>query len=373
MTKILITGDYCPINRIQGLIEKEEYANIYNDFLPFIRGADIAITNLECPLTLEREKIEKTGPNLKAPEKAIESLVFAGFNLVTLANNHIMDYGCEGLKSTIDCCKKSNIDFVGVGSDLSQARKPFYKTINDIRFAFINFCENEESTTSGKTPGANPLNPITNYYDIQKAKVNAHYVIVIVHGGHEFYSLPSPRMQETYRFFIDSGAAAVVGHHTHCYSGYEIYHGAPIFYSLGNFVFDWNNKRNTNWNLGFALQLEVTSDIFSFSLLPYKQGDIQPGLVLLNASEKEDFEKEIARINNIIGNKILLQLQYDKFAQKLKASYESVLEPYSGKFFSALYRRNLLPSLLTSKKKNVLLNFIRCEAHLDLLIKTLQK
>jgi poly-gamma-glutamate capsule biosynthesis protein CapA/YwtB (metallophosphatase superfamily) len=351
MTKILITGDFCPINRIQGLIERGEYAKIYNDFLPFLRGADIAITNLECPLTMEREKLKKAGPNLKAPEKAIDSLVFAGFNLVTLANNHIMDYGSEGLQSTIDCCKKSNIDFVGVGSELSKAQEPFYKTINDIKFAFINFCENEESTTSGKTPGANPLNPVSNYYAIQKAKAQANYVIVIVHGGHEFYSLPSPRMQETYRFFIDSGASAVVGHHTHCYSGYEIYQDAPIFYSLGNFLFDWNDRRDTTWNLGFALQLEITSNIFSFSLLPYKQGDKQPGLVLLNTSEKEDFEREITRINNIIGNKILLQLQFDKFAEKQKASYKRSLEPYSARFFTALYRRNLLPSLLTSKKK----------------------
>ena len=84
----------------------------------------------------------------------------------------------------------------------------------------------------------NPLLPIQQFYKIQEAKENADYVLVIVHGGIEHYQLPTSRMIETYRFFIDAGADAVVNHHQHCYSGYERYKSKPIIYGLGNLLFD---------------------------------------------------------------------------------------------------------------------------------------
>lgn len=370
--KIIITGDFCPNNRIVDLIRENDYANIFNDLLPSIKESDIAITNLECPLTNVKEKIKKTGPHLKASDKTTEALNYAGFNLVSLANNHIMDYGVEGLNSTIETCTKSGIDCVGVGSNLKEAKEPFYKEVNGIRLAFINFCENEWSTTSGHTPGANPLNPVSNYYDIKEARKNADHVIVIIHGGHEHYALPSPRMQDTYRFFIDAGASAVIGHHTHCFSGYETYQGAPIFYSLGNFIFDWNDIRDTPWNFGFAVKLEVSLDKISFSLLPYKQGDSLPGAMLLNSQEKKKFEKELSQLNSIIENRILLKQKFDTYAQHSKPTFDLYLEPFSSRLFSFLYTRKLLPSFLKQKKRNLLLNIVRCEAHHDLLMKILK-
>lgn len=369
--KILITGDFCPHDRVMELIRQEDYAGIFNDFLPFIKESDIAITNLECPVTNSDIGIKKTGPNLKAPEKTIAALKFAGFNLVTLANNHILDYGTEGLNSTVELCRKSGIDYVGVGANLKEARKTFYCEIKGIRLAFVNFCENEWSTTSGNTPGAHPLDPVANYYDIKEARTKADHVIVIVHGGHEHYALPSPRMQETYRFFADAGASIVIGHHTHCISGYEIYKDIPIFYSLGNFIFDWNNQRNSPWNLGYAVQLKVSKDNVLFEILPYKQGEIIPGICLPDIHEKEKIIKDIIRLSDIIGNETLLNKAFETYAQKQKMTYEFYLEPFGSRLFSSLYFRNLLPSFLTTKKRNLLLNVVRCEAHRDLLLKSL--
>ena len=368
---VFISGDFCPINRIDKLLENGDYSSIFNDLLPIIKASDIAITNLECPITEGGAKIEKTGPHLKASLKTLDALACAGFNLVTLANNHIMDYGAAGMNATIESCKKSGIDYVGVGSDLPDARKPCYKEVNGIRVAIVNFCENEWSTTNGKTPGANPLNPVSNYYDIQEAKAKADYVIVILHGGHELYSFPSPRMQETYRFFVDAGASAVIGHHPHWFSGYEIYKGAPVFYSLGNFIFDLDDQKRSSWNIGFAVQLKVGTGGIGFSIYPYSQGEIQPGVRLLKPEEKEKFEKEIAEINDIIGNKILLKKEFDAFAQKNTVAYKSFIEPFNIKPLSILYARNLLPSFLSAEKRNLLLNIVRCEAHRDLLIKIL--
>lgn len=372
MIKVLITGDFCPINRIEGLIESSQYSSIYNDFLPIIHEADIAITNLECPLIQEGIKIKKTGPNLKAPLKSIQALSYAGFDLITLANNHIMDYGADGLNSTIESIKNSGLAYVGVGSNLEEARKPYYYEINGISLAILNFCENEWATTTGAMPGANSLNLISNHYDIKAAKEQVDHVIVIVHGGHENYPLPSPRMQETYRFFIDSGADAVIGHHTHCYSGYETYKGKLIFYSLGNFIFDWPDKRNSLWNSGYAVQFNIENGTLSFSIHPYIQGDREPGVRLMNETEKLVFEEHLELLNQQIADPEILEMKFREFAQFHKRSYLFYLEPYSNKYLSALYNRGLFPSFVSEQRKRLLLNLISCEAHRDLLIKTLK-
>ena len=133
-----------------------------------------------------------------------------------------------------------------------------YKEIGDKKLAVINCCEHEFSIATETTAGSNPLNPISQYYAIKEAKEKADYVLVIVHGGHEHYQLPSTRMQETYRFFIDVGADAVVNHHQHCYSGYEYYNGKPIMYGLGNFCFDEGLKKTKQWHEGYIVEISFT-------------------------------------------------------------------------------------------------------------------
>ena len=93
------------------------------------------------------------------------------------------------------------------------------------------------------------------FNQIQEAKSKADFIVVVAHGGHEHYNLPSPRMKKWYRFFVDAGASAVVTHHTHIISGYEVYKDAPIFYSLGNFLFDWEGERNKPWNKSMIIRL----------------------------------------------------------------------------------------------------------------------
>lgn len=370
---ILITGDFCPINRIEKLIDNENYGLIYNDFLSLIKDSDIAITNLECPLLDNGNKIEKTGPNIKASEKSINALTFAGFNIVTLANNHIMDFGVDGLNETLATLNKANIGYVGVGSDLNSARKPLFKNFNGINIAFINFCENEWSTSNSNKAGANPLSPVGNYKDIKAAKAKADYVLVIAHGGHEHYPLPSPRMQETYKFFVDAGADAVVGHHTHCFSGYEMYKGRPIFYSLGNFVFDWPCKRNSYWNRAYAVKFQLGKSDFNFTIHPYIQGDEQPGIRLANENEKTSINERLNILNDLISDSEKLEHEFRKYISSRKKRYLSLLEPYSNKYLKALFRKGIIPSFISNDKKKLILNLVRCESHRDVLVSSLEK
>lgn len=370
MVKIFITGDFCPINRIEMLISEGNYTAIFNDLLSYTQQSDVTVTNLECPLTTAVDKIKKSGPSLKASESAIRALKFAGFNLVTMANNHIMDYGEAGLNSTLKSCQKHGIDYIGVGVNSQNARNITYKNINGIIIAFINFCENEWSVAKDNTPGANSLNPIANYYDIKEAKSKADHVFVIVHGGHEKYSLPSPRMKQTYRFFIDAGASAVIGHHTHCFSGYEIYNKAPIFYSLGNFIFDWENQ-NSQWNRGIGILFKMNLDSASFDVIPFSQCDQYPGARLLKDPEKILFKEEISKLNAMIADDKILEAEFDKFSKTRKKNYLSYLQPFSSNLLLSLYHRGIFPSFLSSQKRQNILNLITCESHRDVLLNLL--
>lgn len=120
---------------------------------------------------------------------------------------------------------------------------------------------------------------------------------MICHGGIEFFQYPTPRMVEWYRFFIDVGADAVINHHQHCYSGYEIYNGKPIFYGLGNFCFDRFDKRNSSWNNGYLVELIFEGDQIFHNLIPYIQCDEKPEIRRINS---EIFSTYINSINEII-------------------------------------------------------------------------
>jgi len=372
MIKLLISGDFCPHQRIEKLVLEGKFDEIYNDFLPVILNNDINIVNLECPLTNESNAIEKIGPNLMADGKCIEALKYGHFNVATLANNHIMDQGEAGLISTINLCKSNSIEVVGVGENIDEASKILYLKISDKKVAIINVCENEFSIAETNRAGANPIDPIRNHYQIKEARGSADYVVVIIHGGHEEYSLPSLRMIDTYRFFVDSGADIVVGHHTHCYSGYEQYKSGLIFYSLGNFIFDWEEKVNSDWNYGYVVKFIFNDDKISFETIPYKQCSEASGVFLLTDNEKIIFDENIKKLNEIIGNRNSLIENWNAFSKKMKNNYLLNFEISNSRIFRSLRYRQLIPSFISKKQKLQFLNMLRCESHRDLAIESLK-
>jgi len=371
MVQILITGDFCPYDRVKRLIDEKNYKEVFCNFIPLTRDADYSIVNLECPVVLSKgTPIIKQGPNLWCTPNAIEALEYAGFDMVTLANNHFYDYGDKGVGDTLKACHSYDIDTVGGGRNIDEAQKVFYKILKNRKFALVNFCEHEFSIASSQHGGSNPLNPIANHYQIKEARKNADYVIVIVHGGHEHYQLPSPRMKETYRFFIDSGADSVINYHQHCFSGYEVYKEKPIFYGLGNFCFDWDGKRNSTWNYGYAVKLLVEDVTIDFELYPYKQGNENPGIEILK--DTAEFNENINRLNYIIEDDYRLNKYFDEFVKSHIKEVVLVFEPYSNRYLSSLRKRNFLPSFINKKSLLKIRNYIECEAHRDVIIKALR-
>ena len=371
--KILVAGDFCPKDRVSPLLENPLCETLHN-VMPIIKQSDLAIVNLECPLVSSKNAlpIVKEGPNLKSVPAAAKILKKNGFSLTTLANNHIMDYGSKGLVDTLDTLKKEGLDYVGVGENLRNSSLPYYYTKNGTKIGIVNCCEHEFSIATETSAGANPLNPIHQWYAIKDAKCNADYVIVIIHGGHEHYSLPSPRMQETYRFFIDAGADAVINHHQHCYSGYEIYKEKPIFYGLGNFCFDWNGKRDSKWNYGYMVELQMGTTI-DFTIYPYEQCNATPDVCLLEGVRKTLIEEDIVRLNRIIQSPEQLKVEHEKWMLADERNWLISLLPVTNRYVKALIQRQYLPLKFRKNKISLWFNRIACEAHRDKLLYILSK
>lgn len=364
---VLIAGDFVPRRRTAAQIEKGDYSCL-DEVKPIIKAVDYAIVNFESPVVMrEAQPIDKTGPNLHCTEKAMECVAQAGFNCVTLANNHFHDFGQVGVEDTLQACKKYHVDHVGGGKDIKESESILYKEINGQTLAIINVCENEWSIASDKHGGSAPLNLVKNYYSIQEAKNKADFVLMIVHGGTELYNLPSPRMKETYRFFIDNGADAVVNHHQHCYSGYEVYKDKPIFYGLGNFCFDKvQAKEDKLREEGFMVEISF-GKLIDYRIIPYVQCSESAARVAL-MQDLSNFEASIKQLNLIIEEDALLKQSFEKHATTGFMTAKDVLAPYSSNLFKSMYSKGLLPSFVTKKRLNKLLATIQCESHKDILL-----
>lgn len=352
-----------PRNRLAEFVANNDHGYIFGEITEIVRSVDYSVINLEAPLVDDIDRpIDKCGPNLRCSANGVKMIACAGFKCVTLANNHIRDYGDSAVKRTIKTLENFGLDYVGAGSNHEEAAKVLYKNIAGVTLAIINCCENEFSIATKQQYGANPLNPIKQFYSIQEAKSNADYVIVVVHGGHEHYQLPSPRMQDTYRFFVDAGADLVVNHHQHCYSGYEIYKDRPIIYGTGNFCMDKEPVSiGNNWNFGYMV-LWDTEDIANIKIVPYEQCSEDPKVHLL---EQNAFDNELSRLNHIILTREELEKQTELYYESSKTTIKNVLEPIQNRIIASLQRRHILPTLITKKWLIKMQDFILCESHRD--------
>ncbi|ERM83992.1 hypothetical protein P872_01645 [Rhodonellum psychrophilum GCM71 = DSM 17998] len=374
MVSIGFTGDFCPWERMEESFLKGDWDENMKSVRPFFLENDLNIIDLECPLTTVGNGIPKTGPHIKSLPQTTEILDWLNCKLVATANNHFRDYGPQGIKDTYRALNDAGISWFGSGLNAAEAAKIHRVQIQNLEFAFLNMTEHEWSTTEGPEPGCNPLDPIKAFGSIQKLKKEVDFVVVVLHGGHEHYELPSPRMKETYRFMIDAGADAVVAHHTHIISGHEVYQGKPIFYSLGNFCFDWKGLRNGTWNKGMILKLKFEkgkNPEFEYKFI--KQNDENAGVYLLDAESSKPLEDNILKLNSIIADDDQLQNAFDTYSKQLESIMLTRIQPYKNKVLTALNRRNILPDIMGKGKQRLLKNLIQCESHREVLLNALNR
>ena len=214
---IIIGGDLAPTETNSALFEEAKIEELIDKkLLHVLEESDYRIFNLETPLSNQKKPILKEGRNLIASERCINGLVEMKCNLLSMANNHILDQGKEGLHSTMRLLKENGIFFVGAGQDLKDAQKPFYFRIKGKLYGVYACTEHEFSLALENRSGANPFDPLESFEHIATMSQNCDFVIVLYHGGKEHYRYPSPSLQRVCREMIEKGANLVVCQHSHC-------------------------------------------------------------------------------------------------------------------------------------------------------------
>lgn len=223
---------------------------VFAEVQSVLAAADLRVGNLECALTDAGAAEAGKTYTLKAPPEAAAALKAGGFDLVSLANNHALDYGQEGLQEAQKLLGGQGIASIGAGKDYEAAHAPAILERNGLRLAFLGYVNVPEErdgfdprawTATRDHFGVAWADPQAMVVDIRKAKSQADVVIVLLHAGFEigeYMSTLSGDQREAAHAAIDAGAAVVIGSHPHQLEAIELYHGGLIAYSLGNFVFD---------------------------------------------------------------------------------------------------------------------------------------
>ena len=240
--RINIFGDFVATGEMPEMI----------DLRNLLSEADYNVVNFEAPIRMEKAKqTTKSGPSICQNEKGPKWLLQQGFNIFTLANNHAMDYGIEGLKATVSALGKEKVLGAGTWED---AYKPFILKKDNVTVALLALTHCEFGTLTDEYDKRNLAQYGTAWINhpkidglIVRLKGKVDYVIVLAHAGVENIEQPLPEWRDRYKSMIDLGCDAVIASHPHIIQGYEEYQGKPIFYSLGNFFFQKDKQKRPSW------------------------------------------------------------------------------------------------------------------------------
>ena len=371
MIDIVIGGDVCPVGRNLSYFISGDAKSIFNDLLPEFENADLSIVNLECPLVEESSPIEKNGPVLGAESGCITALKEVGIDVLNLANNHIMDHGPQGLENTLKVCVDSQILTVGAGRTLEDANKMLIQTIGNIRIGIMAVAEHEFSIARKAYWGANPFDLVNMIRTVATYRKEIDYLIILIHGGNEYYPLPSPRLSNVCRFLVEMGADAVIVQHTHCPGCFEEYQGSFIVYGQGNLVFDKLKPPYSSWNKGFLVRLSIEgSGKHSMTVIPYEQSIGHIGVRKMTQEAMDSFMDDIAERSSGLSNPSYIEEQWLALCRDRKDHYYFSLFP--GLLNNRIVKKinsyiPFIERLYTRKHLLRLENMIRCESHREVI------
>ena len=223
---------------------EEDLANcIDSAYIKRMNDADVMWINNEFCYSNQGSPIPGKAYTFCAAPENVSILKELGVDIVGLANNHVYDFGPEAFADTLATLRGAEIAYVGAGADIKEASAPVYVDVDGYKIAYVAATRAEKNI---KTPEATETSggvfrcyDNTDYIEkIKEAKANADYVIALPHWGAEHSTILEAAQTDGAKEYIDAGADAVIGAHTHCLQGMDFYNGKPIIYSLGNFWFD---------------------------------------------------------------------------------------------------------------------------------------
>ncbi len=239
MVRVTGVGDLMLGSWVVHVLERRGAEYPFDSTRVIIERADIAIANLEAPFTRASEAFPDKKFTFKVPPLYAEGVSGSGFDVVNLANNHMLDYGCKGLETTLETLSAHSIAAVGAGSHRSAACDPVYLERQGMTLAFLGFSFTFPRAFWARPDRCGTCHPGESLMQdlVGEAREKADVVVVSFHWGQEKRTTPKPYQIFFAQRAIDSGADLVLGHHPHVLQGLQWYRGKLIAYSLGNYAF----------------------------------------------------------------------------------------------------------------------------------------
>jgi len=371
---ILIAGDLAPLGHPGNLLVEGQIQRVFGDVLSIIRSSDCFVANLECPLTNSMEKLSKSGPNIKANPNVAHMLGKAGISVVSLANNHIFDYGLKGVEETKTALDDNAIQWYGVGENAEKARVPLFVALKNFKLGLLSYAEHEFNWSGDDRWCTSMLEPELNILQIQHVAGRCDALVVLLHAGCENWHYPSPRIVKLCRAYAEAGSAAVLVSHSHAVMGTEFHKGVPIVYGLGNFLFD-RGQKNLGWRLGTIARLTFgIGQPASLEITPIL-ADKETGCIdLVSGSNMERFQQ----FHRSISEPLKCMSEIEELWKCYCASESSKFTKEMLKAITAMLPGVLLRLLLFSDKSTrrdsyyrkgatILRGFFVCENHKEVL------
>ena len=271
------------------------------ELIAHMNEPDVMCLNNEFTYSMQGAPLEGKAYTFRANPERVAVLKELGVDIVKLANNHVYDYGKEALLDTFTTLEEAGISYVGAGRNLEAAMQPVYMQIDGKTVAFVSASRAEKYKM---TPQATEDSPgILRCYDttlfletIAEARQNADFVLAYVHWGTEYSYELEEVQRSTGREYLNAGADAVIGAHSHCLQGMEFYNGKPIIYSLGNY---WFNEKTLDTML---LDLHFTGDDSAGFVEVQVIPAIQSGFCTTAVTEDEEKERIYSFLEEISIN-----------------------------------------------------------------------
>ena len=252
---------------------------------PLLAGADITIGNLECAISERGTRQTKTY-TFRAEPQVVEGLVYAGFDVLSLANNHTGDFGDEALLDTLGLLREALIAPIGAGENITVAHEAKIIEANGLRLAFLAYNQIQPTSfaATATSPGSAFMDKERMVADVRAARQQADVVVVQCHWGTEYSSTPNASQKELAQALADAGAALILGHHPHVVQGLSYGQRTLTAYSLGNFIFDFDKDYSRETSSGAVLRCLIGhAGVKMVEWLPYSIVDYRP--VLVSAEE----------------------------------------------------------------------------------------
>ena len=301
----IMMGDHpiCLGHGVGTRIKKQCPEYICDNISDVLRNADITFGNLECVLSdIGIDQTNYKTVHFRGTETSVDGLMHAGFDVLSIANNHILEHGENSLIRTKELLYDNGIQTVGISENKIKSRQPVILNRNGISFGFLAYCLVRDKTAYCSVGNSHDI--IT---DVKKAKNDVDILVVSLHWGNEFVRKPSPEQFSLGHSIIDAGAKLILGHHPHVLQGIETYNDGVIAYSLGNFVFDmWQRKMRES--MIFSCRFSKNG-IVDFEIMPAYINDFYQPYLLQGDKKKVLLSK--------ITNEFLVHLNEDAYQKEV--------------------------------------------------------